>query len=355
MKKIITFLTLITFLFGFTQIPLGYYDGTQGLTGAALKTKLSGIITAGHQAQSYANLYNGYPNTDTDSYYENDGSVLDMYSENPSGTDPYVYQHGIKKCGNYSIEGDCYNREHIIPQSLFNSNSPMVSDIHFITPTDGKVNGMRSNYPFGNVSSPTYTSRNGSKLGTSSSSGYSGVVFEPINEFKGDIARMIFYFVTRYESQLSSFSSGNMLGGSAFLGLQNWELQVLLTWHSADPVSQREKDRNNAAYTFQGNRNPFIDHPEWVTTIWGNPPLSTENNSLKSIKISQNPIKNNTLCLSGNNLKNINKLEIFNLDGRLIKIIRNPFKNNDCTPLEGLKKGAYIAKTNVGQIKFFIE
>jgi endonuclease I len=136
----------------------------------------------------------------------------------------------------------------------------MRGDIHFVTPTDGKVNGMRSNYPFGIITSPTYTSSNGSKLGPNSTTGYSGTVFEPIDEFKGDIARMVLYFITRYESKLSGFSTGNMLGGSAFPGLQSWELQVLLAWNNADPVSQREIDRNNAAYTYQGNRNPYIDH-----------------------------------------------------------------------------------------------
>lgn len=262
----------------FAQIPTGYYDGTAGLSGAALKTKLSQIITSGHQAKSYDNLYVGYPNTDKDKYYENDGSVLDMYSENPTGADPYVYQHGVKKCGNYNTEGDCYNREHIVPQSFFGSASPMVSDIHHIPPTDGKVNGMRSNNPFGVVTSPSFTSQNGSKLGKNTTAGYSGVVFEPIDAFKGDIARMVFYFVTRYESRLSSFSTGNMLGGSAYPGLQNWELQVLLAWNAADPVSQREIDRNNAAYTYQGNRNPYIDNPSFVNLVWGGstPPADTQ-------------------------------------------------------------------------------
>ena len=260
----------------FAQIPTGYYDGTVGLTGAALKTKLSQIITSGHQAKSYDNLYNGYPSTDSDNYYEKDGSVLDIYSENPSGADPYVYQHGVKKCGNYNTEGDCYNREHIVPQSFFGSSSPMVSDIHHIPPTDGKVNGMRSNNPFGVVTSPSFTSQNGSKLGKNTTAGYSGVVFEPIDAFKGDIARMVFYFVTRYESKLSSFSTGNMLGGSAYPGLQNWELQVLLAWNAADPVSQREIDRNNAAYAYQGNRNPYIDNPTWVNDVWGGSAPSTD-------------------------------------------------------------------------------
>ena len=260
----------------FAQIPTGYYDGTAGLTGAALKTKLSQIITNGHQTKSYDNLYNGYPSTDSDNYYEKDGSVLDIYSENPSGKDPYVYQHGSKQCGSYKVEGDCYNREHVFPQGYFNSASPMVSDIHHIVPTDGKVNGNRSNFPFGKVGTANFVSANGSKRGTSASPNYSGTVFEPIDEFKGDVARMILYFATRYESKLSSFDDNDILTNSAFPGVEAWELAVLKEWHTNDPVSQREIDRNNAAYTYQGNRNPFIDHPEYVALIWGTTTPDTE-------------------------------------------------------------------------------
>lgn len=261
----------------FAQIPTGYYDGTAGLTGAALKTKLSSIISSGHQTKSYDALDDEYPNSDKDSYYEKDGTVLDIYSENPTETDPYVYQFGVKKCGNYKIEGDCYNKEHIFPQGYFNKASPMVSDIHHIVPTDGKVNGMRSNFPFGNVgSSVSYTSKNGSKLGTSNSVNYSGKVFEPINEFKGDVARMIFYFATRYEAKLKDFDANDILTNTSFPGIQSWELEVLKQWHTQDPVSQREIDRNNAAYTYQRNRNPFIDHPEYVALIWGTTTPDTE-------------------------------------------------------------------------------
>lgn len=276
MKKFTTLLLGFMFSLALAQAPAGYYNGTEGLTGAALKTKLSAIITAGHKDNGYDGLYNGYPTTDSDHYYENDGTVLDMYSENPSGTDPYTYRHGIKKCGNYSVEGDCYNREHVVPQSFFNQQAPMRGDIHFVRPTDGKVNGMRSNYPFGAVNSPSFTSKNGTKVGPSSSPGYGGTVAEPIDEFKGDIARMIFYFVTRYESRLSSFSTGNMLGGSAYPGLQTWERDVLLAWSTQDPVSPTEIERNNASYIFQKNRNPFIDHPEWVQLIWGSQTLDTQ-------------------------------------------------------------------------------
>lgn len=274
MKKLTTILFGLLFSVAFAQAPANYYNGTDGLTGATLKSKLAQIITAGSIDNGYDGLYNGYPTTDSDHFYENDNSVLDMYSENPTGTDPYTYRHGIKKCGNYSVEGDCYNREHVVPQSFFNERSPMRGDIHFVRPTDGKVNGMRSNYPFAMVNNPSFTSRNGTKVGPSSSPGFGGSSCEPIDEFKGDIARMIFYFVTRYESQLGSFSTGNMLGST--LGLAAWEKDVLLAWSIQDPVSPSEIERNNAAFVFQKNRNPFIDHPEWVQLIWGTQVIDTQ-------------------------------------------------------------------------------
>lgn len=267
MKKIYTYLLLLFFTVCFSQIPSGYYNTATG-TGYTLKTQLYNIIK-GHTDNSYAGLYTTYQTSDVDNFYENDGTVLDMYSENPSGTDPYNYSTGsTQRCGSYSVEGDCYNREHIIPQSVFNEQSPMVADAHFITPTDGKVNGIRSNYPHGTVSSATYTSQNGGKLGSSSVSGYSGTVFEPINAFKGDIARMYFYFATRYENTVAGYSYA-MFDGSSNKVFTTAFLNMLLAWNAQDPVSAREIARNNAIYARQNNRNPYIDHPEYVNQIWG--------------------------------------------------------------------------------------
>ncbi|WP_163408151.1 endonuclease [Flavobacterium ajazii] len=267
MKKNYFLLLLMFVTIGFAQIPSGYYSTATG-TGYALKTQLYNIIKD-HTNNGYAGLYTTYLTSDVDNFYENDGTILDMYSENPSGTDPYNYTTGTtQRCGNYSVEGDCYNREHIIPQSVFNEQSPMVADAHFITPTDGKVNGVRSNYPHGTVSSATYTSQNGSKLGSSSVSGYSGTVFEPVNAFKGDIARMYFYFATRYENTVAGYSYA-MFNGSSNQVFTTAFLNLLLAWHAQDPVSAREVARNNAIYARQNNRNPFIDHPEYVNLIWG--------------------------------------------------------------------------------------
>lgn len=248
------------------QMPTGYYSTATG-TGYTLKTQLYNIIK-GHVDNGYAGLYTTYQTSDVDNFYENDGSVLDMYSEKPTGTDPYNYSLGTtQRCGNYSVEGDCYNREHIIPQSTFGSAAPMVSDAHFITPTDGKVNGQRSNYPHGMVASATWTSLNGSKLGSSAVSGYTGTVFEPIDEFKGDIARMYFYFATRYETAVSGYTYG-MFNGTSNQVFTTAFLNMLLAWNTQDPVSAREVARNNAVYGTQNNRNPYIDHPEYVQAVW---------------------------------------------------------------------------------------
>lgn len=293
MKKQIFFcLLLIASQLAWAQAPANYYDGTAGLSGAPLKTKLSQIITNGHQDHGYSGLWTAYQTTDRDYFYENNGKILDIYSENPTGPDPYEYTPGTNQCGTYSVEGDCYNREHIVPQSLFNENYPMRSDVHFIRATDGKVNGMRSNHPFGKVGTASFTSLNGSKLGNSVSAGYGGTVFEPIDEFKGDVARMIFYFVTRYETQLSSFSDGNMLGNTAYPGLQTWELNQLLAWNALDPVSAVEVQRNNASYTFQGNRNPYIDNPSFVNLVWGTPTVDTENPTAPTNLVANNPTSN---------------------------------------------------------------
>lgn len=292
MKRILSFFLLgVAIISASAQAPANYYNGTAGLTGAALKTKLSQIITT-PTVLGYSGLWSAYYTTDRDTYYEGDNTVLDIYTEVPNGPDHYTFIMGTNQCGQNGPEGTCYNREHIVPQSLFGSQNPMYSDVHFIRPTDSKVNGMRSNYPFGKVGTATYTSSNGSKLGASVSPGYSSTVFEPIDEFKGDIARMIFYFVTRYEDKLSGFQTGNMLGTNTFPGLQTWERDQLLEWHLQDPVSPTEVARNNASYTLQGNRNPYIDHPEYVNLVWGNSVPDTEAPTVPTNLMANSPTSN---------------------------------------------------------------
>ncbi len=247
------------------QIPPGYYDAANGKTGVALQAALHNIIK-GHTVISYAGLWTAFYTTDD----KPNGKVWDMYSDIPDGTPngnpPYTYTFGTDQCGNYSVEGDCYNREHSWPKSWFNDTPPMNSDLFHIYPTDGKVNGMRDNYPYGTVSSPSWTSENGSKLGTCTWPGYTGTVFEPINGYKGDLARGYFYMSTRYYTEDAGWAGSPATTGSQ---LKPWELQLMLHWSDTDPVSQKETDRNNTIYGMQHNRNPFIDHPEYASLIWG--------------------------------------------------------------------------------------
>ena len=259
---------------GTNPTPTGYYVTAQGLSGYALKTELYNIIKD-HNAQGYSAIWNFYDSSARDKYFENDNSILDMYSEKPNGSDSYNYAAVSDQCGNYSGEGGCYNREHSFPKSWFGGTiEPMNSDVHHIYATDGYVNSKRSNFPFGEVASASFTSTNGSKLGSAASSlNYSGTVFEPIDEFKGDFARAYFYMATRYENvigtwQTKTTSSNAVLNGSSNQVFESWVVAMLLNWHNSDPVSQMELDRNQAAFEFQGNRNPYIDHPEFVEMIW---------------------------------------------------------------------------------------
>ena len=257
-----------------SSILTGYYVTAQSLTGYALKTELYNIIN-NHNSQGYTAIWDFYDSSARDKYFENDNSILDMYSEKPNGSDSYNYTAVSDQCGNYSGEDGCYNREHSFPKSWFGGTiEPMNSDVHHIYATDGYVNSKRSNFPFGEVSSASFTSTNGSKLGSAGSSlNYSGTVFEPIDEFKGDFARAYFYMATRYENVIGSWQnitseSNAVLNGSSDQVFENWVVAMLLNWHNSDPVSQMELDRNQAAFEFQGNRNPYIDHPEFVEMIW---------------------------------------------------------------------------------------
>ncbi|AZQ44301.1 endonuclease [Nonlabens ponticola] len=278
MKNVTLFFLLLAAL-ATAQPPAGYYDDAQGLDGFELKTALSQIISDGYNGRSYNALLTLYQTSDNDEFYDGGtqtNTILDIYSENPDGPDPYNYEFS-ENCGNVGAEGTCYNREHIFPQGRFNSQEPMRSDAHHVVPTDGSVNGARGSWPFSEVNNPEYTSSNGSKRGPSSVDGYSGTAFEPIDEFKGDVARSLLYFATRYQDRFddSSWDSPNVdrdpRDGSRGQFYEDWYINLLLKWHAEDPVSDREIDRNNEIFEHQNNRNPFIDVPQYVNQIWGTP------------------------------------------------------------------------------------
>ena len=260
MKKALLLLLLtVAGLVAQAQIPNGYYDNANGKTGTELRSALHDIID-NHTTISYQQIWSAFWSTDN----KGNNVVWDMYSDGAPYT--YSYMGWNDQCGDYEQEGDCYNREHSWPQSWFSKASTPTTDLHHIFPTDGFVNFKRSNHPFGEVQSTTWTSQNGSKLGNCKSSlGYTGTVFEPIDEYKGDFARAYFYMSTRYYGEDASWGSSGMTDKA---DIKSWAITMLLRWSDNDPVSQKEIDRNNVIYGIQGNRNPFIDHPEYAHMIW---------------------------------------------------------------------------------------
>ena len=347
----------IIFTLNLSAQPTGYYATATG-TGYALKTQLKKIIDDVNDGlaneylavdNGYGGLYTTYESSDIDIYYENNGTVLDMYSENPTGPDAYEYTYAIENPDDRdsgsggTSEGEYYNREHIIPQSVFDSNDPMKNDAHFVVPSDKYVNAQRGNLPFGKVQTANYTSSNGSKRGNNLNSGYSAGysndVFEPINEFKGDIARMYYYFVTRYEDGLTGFNTYDMFNGSTNQAFDLTFLNILYTWHIQDPVSQREMDRNDAIFNAQNNRNPFIDYPDYVLSIWGSL-LSNDDNITSDFKIYPNPTKGNYLNIE---TRETLKVEIYDILGK--KVFETKINSeNQKLHIDALNKGIYLVR-----------
>ena len=241
-----------------------YYKNAKNKKGYALRVAMHNIIR-NYTSVSYNGLWNAFQTTDK---RPDNNKVWDIYSDRPGSAPDYYFTFGSDQCGSYSGEGDCYNREHTVPKSWFGgSSAPMYTDLFHLYPTDGFVNSKRSNLPIGKVTNATWTSTNGSKVGTSNISGYSGQVFEPIDSFKGDFARIYFYMAVCYmDENLGVETQSNFSGGN----LKPWAKQLLLQWAALDPVSQKEIDRNNAVYQLQNNRNPFVDYPELAEMIFGN-------------------------------------------------------------------------------------
>lgn len=261
-------LTILLVLFSFwakivLAQPSGYYNPADGLSGAPLKSALHNIIKD-HTVRTYTNLWTDFQSTDK----RPDGKVWDMYSNTN-----YIFV--TNQCVQTGAEGSCYNREHSFPSSWFGGSAPMYTDLFHLYPVDGNINSVRNNFPYAKVGTATLTSTNGSKRGNCVTPGpYTGTAFEPIDEYKGDLARMLFYMATRYENVIGNWYAINeyadvILQNNAYPVFESWYLSMLGQWHADDPVSSKEIARNEAVFAIQGNRNPFIDNPSYVFSIWG--------------------------------------------------------------------------------------
>lgn len=258
-----------------------YWESVNGKSGIDLWKAVSAQTNKGYSKVSYDGLYTAYEKTDV---YPADsvgkaGKIWDMYGECTS------WEKG-GKCGSYSSVCDCYNREHSIPQSWWGGGTNGIGcDIFHVVPTDGKVNGVRSNYEYGVVNGGTNWV--GNKFGAASSWSTdrktiaseaeeevngTGQVFEPKPQYKGDLARGLMGTIIKW--QQSNLTSGNNFFNGTYtvsgnFGLTKKAVVLLMKWHREDPVSQKEIDRNNGIQQTQGNRNPFIDYPYLAEYIWG--------------------------------------------------------------------------------------
>ena len=323
---------------GFSQPP-NYYNNATG-TGFALKTQLRNIIANNHTDQGYNSLWDIYYTSDVRA----DGKVWDTYSvcNLTFGTDQDRGSSGTSQCQKY-------NREHSFPKSWFDDATPMHNDAFHVLPTDKYVNGIRGNFAYGIVGNANFTSLNGSKRGNNVAPGSpNATVFEPADEFKGDFARIYFYMATRYQNEVSGWIGNDSDGDSMLDGTNNkvfsqWALDMLYQWHINDPVSAKEINRNNIIFSYQGNRNPFVDHPEYVYTIWSSVlTLSVPSFDLASVSVYPNPSNNHKINIETEQV--LDEIQLINVNGQLMQQIKNPNAQNNTYTLENLPSGFYFLK-----------
>lgn len=242
--------------------------------------------TSSGKSGSYADLWDTY----LSAFVKDTGYIKDYYSSYSKFT-----SEDRDRGSGGTVEGDKYNREHSIPKSWWGGSTAagtQGADPFIVVPADKFVNNKRSNHPFGKVKKATFSSYDGySKLGEADSSyGYSGTVFEPDDDVKGDLARIVFYSVVKYSNSYkwtsnegSAYYRGDL---SKNFGLTDYAVKLFTEWNEIDPPDEWEVNLNKALYNIQGNTNPFIDHPEYVNTLWGKNSVAThytgKNNKLIS-------------------------------------------------------------------------
>jgi len=186
--------------------------------------------------------------------------ISDMYSAMCWAAD------GSDQCGTPKKEGECYNREHSWPKSWWGgAQNAAYTDLFHLFPTDGYDNSRRNNYVLGPVSTAKYTTSNGCRLGTCESGiGFTGTCWEPVDQNKGMMARVYFYMSTAYRGVFTCCDDDGVNGAL----IKPWLQTLLKQWHDEYPPFADEIQRNEIIYNeFQGNRNPFIDYPEWAYKI----------------------------------------------------------------------------------------
>jgi len=270
-------------------IPLGYYSTLDGKVTADLKTAAFQDIKT-HISLSYEDMWTYFPQTD---FLPADPTeIWDMYSNNI-----------VLFTAHSSID-----KEHCVPNSWWGGpdvdNQYAYGDLMNLFPSNNSINRSKGNNPLSEVGATTPAGNNGvSKSGTSITVGYVGSGFEPADEYKGDFARTYFYMATCYQDYTTwrtSTTGEYQITGGAYPSFQPWAIPLLMKWDRQDPVSEKERIRNETVYRLQNNRNPFIDYPRLAEYIWGNMKDSVfhlnaatgvESHISRKLSISPNPAK----------------------------------------------------------------
>lgn len=272
MKKTLLICFLVTSIAASlsASIPAGYYKSLGGKQTASLKTELHKIIMRDTTrffayGAGVSCTWHGFYLLDRDTITQ---AVMDMYS------DEKFYFSVDYVAQKYPSFGRKIHIEHCMPKSWWGSHQwAAYKDLNHLYPSEGTINISKGNNPLGVVMGKP-TKHNGvSKSGPANYEGYVGNVFEPADEFKGDFARTYFYMATayqHYEHHWDATKPQNMMENNSYPVLKPWAIELLLSWSRQDPVSDKERTRNNKVFIIQGNRNPFIDFPELPEYIWGN-------------------------------------------------------------------------------------
>lgn len=254
----------------FAAPPANYYTPLHGKSAAALKTALHNILMQdttrylAYGAGVYAIWY-GFYSTDRDTL---NNLVLDMYSD----IKRYYPANYVQI--NYPSFGQQMHIEHSLPKSWWKSHQwAAYHDLNHLYPADGSTNITKSDKPLGVVTGKVTKNNGVSKIGQANYNGYAGAIFEPADEYKGDFARTYFYMATAYEHYKNVWDTTkpeNMMENNTYPLFKEWAIGLLLQWSRQDPVSEKERTRNEKVFLIQDNRNPFIDYPELAEYIWGN-------------------------------------------------------------------------------------
>jgi endonuclease I len=254
MKKIITLiLTALLFVSLVNAQPTGYYNGTENKQGQELKSALNDIIS-GHTVYSYFYAKEILKLSDADP--DSAGNIIEVYTGKSWNND------------DYGSGGDQLNREHVWSKSHgnFENWQPMYGDVHNLKPSDASVNNDKSNLDF-DIGGVQHAEATGCH--------YTDSTWEPPDNQKGDIARIIFYMDTRYEGENGESNLTVVNHNDTYPYPEYGKLNTLLQWNLLDPPDDFERNRNNVIYSYQHNRNPFIDNPDLAELIWNSGTLPT--------------------------------------------------------------------------------